>query len=148
VWYRQAALQWLKESAQSWNCLVVWLGPRLLEGHRAGRSLFCNKSTPIVRRAPAMESLPLWFLILALFLPRVSIIIAYFANLLSPFGFSGWVPPTIAVVVSRVLVSIMIFQDRGFSPWLLVHGIGIVIVYLSAGAKKSSTPAALQDSGA
>jgi hypothetical protein len=32
----------------------------------------------------------------------------------------------------------MIFQARGFSPWLLVHGIMMVIVYLSAGRKGKS----------
>jgi hypothetical protein len=81
-----------------------------------------------------MENLPLWFLILALFLPRVSLVIAYFVDLLPPFNLHGWVPPTIAVLVPRVLVLIMIFQDRGFSPWLIVHGIAMASVYLSAGS--------------
>lgn len=81
-----------------------------------------------------MESLPLWFLILALFLPRISLIIAYFAGTLEPFALSGWVPPTIAVLIPRILVLVMIFQDRGFSPWLIVHGIVMVIVYICAGA--------------
>jgi hypothetical protein len=80
-----------------------------------------------------METLPLWFLILALFLPRVSLVIAYFVDLLPPFNLHGWVPPTIAVLVPRALVFILIFQDRGFSPWLIVHGTGMVIVYVSAG---------------
>ena len=80
-----------------------------------------------------MESLPLWFLILALFLPRVSLILAFFANLLPPFSLNGWVPPTLGALMPRVLVLIMIFQDRGFSPWLIVHGIAMVIVYVCAG---------------
>jgi hypothetical protein len=83
-----------------------------------------------------MESLSLWFLILSLFLPRVSLVIAYFTHSLDPFGLHGWVPPTIAVLVPRVLVMIMIFQDRGFSPWLIVHGIVMVLVYLAAGKGK------------
>ena len=82
-----------------------------------------------------MENLPLWFLILALFLPRISLVIAFFADLLPPFGLHGWVPPTIAVLVPRILILIMIFQDRGFSPWLIVHGIGMAFVYLAAGEK-------------
>lgn len=84
-----------------------------------------------------METLPIWFLILALFLPRVSLVIAYFADLLPPFNLHGWVPPTIAVLVPRALVLILIFQDRGFSPWLIAHGIGMVIVYVSAGNARS-----------
>jgi hypothetical protein len=85
-----------------------------------------------------MESLPLWFLILALFLPRISLLIAWFVGLLPPFNLHGWVPPTLAVLVPRALILIMIFQARGFSPWLLVHGIMMVIVYLSAGRKGKS----------
>jgi hypothetical protein len=81
-----------------------------------------------------MESLPLWFLILALFLSRVSLIIAYFDDLLPPFNLHGWVLPTIGVIVPRVLVLIMIFQDRGFSPWLILHGIAMVFTYLAAGS--------------
>ena len=82
-----------------------------------------------------MESLPLWFLILALFLPRVSLVIAFFRNLLPPFGFHGWVPPTLAVLLPRILVLIMIFEDRGFSPWLIVHGIVMAFVYLGSRRK-------------
>ena len=85
-----------------------------------------------------MESLPLWFLILALFLPRVSLIIGYFTDLLLPFNLHGWVPPTLAVLVPRVLVLIMIFQDRGFSPWLVVHGIVMVGVCSAAGSGGSN----------
>jgi hypothetical protein len=77
-------------------------------------------------------------LVLALFLPRVSLIIAYFADLLPAFNLHGWVPPTIGVLTPRVLVLIMIFQDRGFSTWLIVHGIGMAIVYRSAGDVWSS----------
>lgn len=81
-----------------------------------------------------MEHLPLWFLIVALFLPRVSLVIAYLADDLVWYGLHGWIPPTLAVVVPRVLVIILIFQDRGFSGWLLVHGIALACVYGGAGA--------------
>jgi len=97
------------------------------------RMLPCDKLSRL--RALEMENLPLWFLILSLFLPRVSLIIAYFGDLLSPFNLHGWVPPTIAVLIPRVLVLIMIFQDRGFSPWLVAHGIAMVFVYLAAGSR-------------
>ena len=80
-----------------------------------------------------MENLRLWFLILALFLPRVSLIIGYFSGMLLPFNFHGWVPPTLGVLVPRVLVLVMIFQDRGFSLWLVVHGIAMALVYMAAG---------------
>ncbi|HTK95400.1 MAG TPA: hypothetical protein VL382_07150 [Terriglobales bacterium] len=69
-------------------------------------------------------------------LPRVSLLLAYFAGDLTPYGLHGWIPPALAVVVPRALVLILIFQDRGFSPWLLVHAVAMVFVYLSAGRKQ------------
>jgi hypothetical protein len=81
-----------------------------------------------------MDNLPLWFLILSLFLPRISLIIAYFHHDLAVFRLSGWIPPTLAVIIPRLLVSILIFQDRGFGGWLLVHAIAIALTYLSAGS--------------
>ena len=88
-----------------------------------------------------MEHLPLWFLVLALFLPRVSLVLAYFAGDLAPYALHGWIPPALAVIVPRVLVLLLIFQDRGFSPWLLVHALVMVLVYLSAGKKQRRKPA-------
>jgi len=55
------------------------------------RMLPCDKLSRL--RALEMENLPLWFLILSLFLPRVSLIIAYFGDLLSPFNLS-WLGAT------------------------------------------------------
>ena len=80
-----------------------------------------------------MEHLPLWFLVLALFLPRASLLIAYFVDDLVPYGLHGWVPPAIAVIIPRVLVILLIFQDRGFSIWLILHGVTMALVYLAAG---------------
>lgn len=82
-----------------------------------------------------MESLPLWFLILSLFLPRVSLVIAYFEKDLVPFGLHGWIPPALGVVIPRALVMILIYQDRGFSLWLLVHAVVMVCVYAGSGSK-------------
>lgn len=82
-----------------------------------------------------MESLPLWFLILSLFLPRVSLVIAYFEKELAPFGMHGWIPPALGVLVPRALVIILIYQDRGFSWWLLLHAVVMACVYGGSGSK-------------
>ena len=84
-----------------------------------------------------MEQLPLWFLILAIFLPRIALIIAYIAHHLVPYHLHGWVPPTLAILLPRILIIILIFQDRGMSVWLLVHGLALAAVYASAGRKNS-----------
>jgi hypothetical protein len=82
-----------------------------------------------------MESLPLWFLILSLLLPRISLVIAYFAKDLVAFALYGWIPPVLGVVIPRVLVMILIYQDRGFSWWLLLHAVMMACVYGGSGSK-------------
>lgn len=79
-----------------------------------------------------MHTLPLWFLILSLLLPRISLVIAYFQHDLTEFLLSGWVPPTLAILIPRALILILVFQDRGFGVWLLIHAIAIACTYLSA----------------
>ena len=83
-----------------------------------------------------MEQLPLWFLLLSLVLPRVSLLIAYLTDGLKAYNLHGWVPPALTIVVPRVLVLILIFIDRGFSPWLVAHAIAMVFAYLAAGRQQ------------
>jgi hypothetical protein len=82
-----------------------------------------------------MHTLPLWFLVLSLLLPRISLVIAYFQGELTPFSLSGWIPPTLAVLIPRALILVLIFEDRGFGWWLFVHAAAMVCTYLSAGSK-------------
>lgn len=77
--------------------------------------------------------LPLWFLLWSLFLPRVSLIIAYFGDTLPTFISAGWVSPTLGVLIPRALVLILIFQGHGMSPWLLAHAIAMALIYAEAG---------------
>ena len=81
-----------------------------------------------------MHGLPLWFLILSLVLPRISLVIAYFQHELTAFSLSGWIPLTIAVLIPRALILILVFEDRGFGGWLLAHAIAMVLTYLCAGS--------------
>ncbi len=83
-----------------------------------------------------MKDLPVWFLLLSLLLPRVSLLIAYFHHDLAPSVFHGWIPPTLAVLIPRVLIIVMIVQDQGFSGWLFVHSLVLTCVYLSAGKQQ------------
>jgi hypothetical protein len=85
-----------------------------------------------------VEQLPIWFLLLSLALPRVSLLGGYFiADIPLITSLSGWVPPTIGVLVPRALVLLLIFQDLGMSPWLLVHAVAMAFVYLAAGSASS-----------
>ena len=76
--------------------------------------------------------LPLWFLLLSLLLPRASLIIAYLGDTLTIYNLSGWVSPTLGVLIPRALVLVLIFQGHGMSPWLLVHSMAMAAVYLVA----------------
>jgi hypothetical protein len=87
----------------------------------------------MLQEAASMKDLPVWFLLLSLALPRIALLIAYFHHDLAPSILHGWMPPTLAVLIPRVLVIILIFQDRGFSGWLLVHSIFLMCAYLSGG---------------
>ena len=87
------------------------------------------------RNTRCMEHLPLWFLILALFLPRIALLIAYLARDLVPYHLQGWMPPTLGILLPRILIILLIFQDRGMSVWLLVHGAFMAAVCASAGRK-------------
>ena len=83
-----------------------------------------------------MKDLPVWFLLLSLLLPRISLLIAYFHHDLATSVLHGWIPPTLAVLIPRVLIIILIFQDQGFSGWLFVHSLVLTCVYLSAGKQQ------------
>ena len=78
-----------------------------------------------------MEELPLWFLLGSLVVPRLALLLGYFVADSSPIvNLHGLVAPTLGALVPRVLVIIVIFQDRGLSPWLLVHAIAMAVAYI------------------
>lgn len=47
----------------------------------------------------------------------------------------GWIPPALGVVVPRALVILLIYQDRGFSWWLVLHAVVMACVYGGSGSK-------------
>ncbi len=68
-----------------------------------------------------IHTLPLWFLVFSLFLPRVALAIAWLQGVLVPFHLGGIVPLVIAVVLPRVLILYLIYTDQGLSLWFLIH---------------------------
>jgi hypothetical protein len=79
--------------------------------------------------------LPLWFLLVSLALPRTCLVAAYFLGQLPGFVLNGWVSPTLCVVIPRIVIIILIFQARGMSPWLLLHGIAMAGAYSEGGSR-------------
>ncbi len=79
-------------------------------------------------------SLPTWFLIGALFLPRVCLLCAYFSDVAPVRALSGFVPIALGVALPRIVVILLIHATLGWSWWLVPHGLALAMVYLSAGS--------------
>jgi len=82
------------------------------------------------------HDLPLWFLVFALFLPRVALLVAWLQGNLMPFHLYGWIPPVLAVLLPRVLILILIYRDQGFDIWFLIHLVALLCVWGGTSGKK------------
>ena len=80
-----------------------------------------------------IHTLPLWFLVFSLFLPRVALAIAWLQGVLVPFHLGGIVPLVIAVVLPRVLILYLIYTDQGLSLWFLIHLVAALVVWGGSG---------------
>ena len=79
------------------------------------------------------HQLPIWFLVFALFLPRVSLAVAWIEGLLVPFHLTGWIPLVFAILLPRALVLYLIYLDQGVSLWFLIHLVVAVLVWAGGG---------------
>ena len=73
--------------------------------------------------------LPLWFLVFALFLPRIALLLLWLQNQLLPFHLHGIIPLAFAILLPRILVLYMIYLDQGISLWFLIHLVAAVLVW-------------------
>lgn len=80
-----------------------------------------------------VHGLPLWFLVFSLFLPRISLALAWLQGVVAPFHLGGLVPLVIAIVLPRVLILWMIYTDQGLSLWFLIHLLAAVLVWGGSG---------------
>jgi len=81
--------------------------------------------------------LPFWFLVFSLFLPRVSLVVAWFQGVLVPFHIWGVLPLIVAIVVPRALILYLIYLDQGVSLWFLIHLVVAVLVWGTGGSRIS-----------
>ena len=84
-----------------------------------------------------IHSLPLWFLVFSLFLPRVALAVAWLQGVLQPFHLHGAVPLVIAVLIPRILVLFLIYTDQGLSLWFLIHLLAALLVWGGSGGYHS-----------
>jgi hypothetical protein len=83
------------------------------------------------------HNLPFWFLVFALFLPRIALIVAWFQGVLIPFHLQGLVPLLFAIILPRVLILYLIYVDQGLSLWFLIHLVVALLVWGGGGHRMS-----------
>jgi hypothetical protein len=82
-----------------------------------------------------VHAIPLWFLVLSLFLPRICILLAWLQHSMLPYipATVGIISIVVAVLVPRLLILFWIYQDQGITIWFLLHAIALVIAWGGSG---------------
>jgi hypothetical protein len=80
-----------------------------------------------------IHTLPLWFLVFALFLPRIALFLLWLEGATLPFHLHGLVPLVVAVLLPRILVLWMIYVDQGISLWFVIHLVAAVLTWGGSG---------------
>lgn len=77
------------------------------------------------------HGIPLWFLVLSLFLPRLCILIAWLQHSMGQYipAAVGIIPIIVWLLVPRILILFWIYQDRGIGIWFLLHCIALLIAW-------------------
>lgn len=73
--------------------------------------------------------LPFWFLVLSLFLPRISLLVLYLQGHTGNTFVVNLVPTLIALLVPRILILFWIYSVQGLSIWFLIHAVGLLIAW-------------------
>ena len=83
----------------------------------------------------ATHSLPLWFLVFSLFLPRITLVVAWLQHSVPAYIPSsvGLLQIIVALLIPRILILFWIYQDQGISLWLLIHAVGLVVAWGGSG---------------
>jgi hypothetical protein len=78
-----------------------------------------------------IHAIPLWFLVLSLFLPRICILLAWLQHSMGQFipHTVGIIPVIVALLIPRLLILFWIYQDQGITIWFLLHVIALLIAW-------------------
>jgi hypothetical protein len=76
-----------------------------------------------------MTTLPIWFLVLSLILPRLALIIAFFVDGSFPHLFTKWLSVPMALFIPRVLILIAIATVMGICTWFWIHLVVMMLVW-------------------
>lgn len=83
------------------------------------------------------HSLPLWFLVLSLFLPRICILVAWLQHSVPVHipASVNLIQIIVALLIPRILILFWIYQDQGIGLWFLIHAIGLVVAWGGGGSR-------------
>ncbi len=78
-----------------------------------------------------VHAIPVWFLVLSLFLPRISMVIAWLQHSMVQYipPTIGIIPAIVALLIPRVLILFWIYQDQGITIWFLIHAIALLAAW-------------------
>lgn len=87
----------------------------------------------------SVHAIPLWFLVLSLFLPRLCIIVAWLQQSIPQFipQAVGLIPVIVALLLPRLLILFWIYLDQGISLWFIVHLAVALMVWGGSGGYHS-----------
>ncbi len=74
-----------------------------------------------------LATLPPWFLVLAVFLPRVALFLEWLEGFRFPFPLLG--DAALFLFLPRVLVLILIYMRLGIGMWFWIHLAAALVVY-------------------
>jgi hypothetical protein len=80
-----------------------------------------------------IHTLPLWFLVFSLFLPRIALLVLWLEGALIPFHLHGFLPLVVAVLLPRILVLYLIYMDQGISLWFIIHLVAALMAWGGSG---------------
>ncbi len=83
------------------------------------------------------HEIAVWFLVLSLFVPRITLLIAYLTHGIPVNNIPFLGDLALAVILPRALVVIYIYENLGLSPWFWVHLIMAILVYVFGVGKVS-----------
>jgi hypothetical protein len=78
-----------------------------------------------------IHAIPLWFLVLSLFLPRLCMVFAWFQHSMTHYipQVVGLIPVIVAMLIPRILILFWIYQDQGLTIWFLLHLIALLCAW-------------------
>jgi hypothetical protein len=90
-----------------------------------------------VQLALTTHTIPLWFLVLSLFLPRICIVIAWLQHSMTNFipPVVTIIPAIVALLIPRLLILFWIYTDQGIGLWFLLHVIALLVAWGGGGSR-------------